>query len=170
MGNSLSLLISLALATLGGFTQTPSVPAPGHSRWDELTASDWPKALAASSHTCILPIGILEKHGPHMPIGSDLIMVREWSARATKKEYAVVFPDYFYGQINEARHQPGSSAILSRPGSKNAATTPSFSSNQTTTLPIAGNSMPCTVGPRRRSTCRRKRDLQDTAITKRILR
>ena len=32
-----------------------------HSRWDELTASDWPKALDRSGHTCILPIGILEK-------------------------------------------------------------------------------------------------------------
>lgn len=82
-----------------------------HSRWDELVASDWPKALAASSKTCILPIGILEKHGPHAPIGSDLIHVREWAARATKKEYAVVFPDYFYGQINEARHQPGTFAL-----------------------------------------------------------
>src|SRR5947209_194831 len=82
-----------------------------HSRWDELVASDWPKALASSSKTCILPIGILEKHGPHAPIGSDLIHVREWAARATKKEYAVVFPDYFYGQINEARHQPGTFAL-----------------------------------------------------------
>jgi creatinine amidohydrolase len=87
---------------------------PLHSRWDELTASDWPKALATSSHTCILPIGILEKHGPHMPIGADLIQVREWAARATKKEYAVVFPDYFYGQINEAKHVPGSFALPSR--------------------------------------------------------
>jgi len=85
-----------------------------HSRWDELTASDWPKALALSNQTCILPIGILEKHGPHVPIGSDLIQVREWSARATKKEYAVVFPDYFYGQINEARHQPGAFALPER--------------------------------------------------------
>ena len=82
-----------------------------HSRWDELVASDWPKALANSSKTCILPIGILEKHGPHAPIGSDLIHVREWAARATRKEYAVVFPDYFYGQINEARHQPGTFAL-----------------------------------------------------------
>src|SRR5256885_14211996 len=82
-----------------------------HSRWDELVASDWPKAMAAASRTCILPIGILEKHGPHAPIGSDLIHVREWAARATKKEYAVVFPDYFYGQINEARHQPGTFAL-----------------------------------------------------------
>lgn len=85
-----------------------------HSRWDELTASEWPKALTQSNYTCILPIGILEKHGPHVPIGSDLIQVREWSARATKKEYAVVFPDYFYGQINEARHQPGTFALPER--------------------------------------------------------
>jgi creatinine amidohydrolase len=85
-----------------------------HSRWDELTASEWSKALQKSDSTCILPIGILEKHGPHVPIGSDLIQVREWAARATKREYAVVFPDYFYGQINEARHQFGSFALAER--------------------------------------------------------
>src|SRR5271154_6183606 len=85
-----------------------------HTRWDELTASEWPMALKRSNQTCILPIGILEKHGPHVPIGSDLIQVREWSARATKKEYAVVFPDYFYGQINEAKHQPGIFALPER--------------------------------------------------------
>ena len=83
-------------------------------RWDELTAADWPKALEKSGRTAILPIGILEKHGPHGPIGSDLIQVREIAARATKSEYAVVFPDYFYGQIYEARHQPGTFALPSR--------------------------------------------------------
>ena len=61
-----------------------------------------------------MPIGILEKHGPHSPIGTDLIHVREWAARAVKSEYAVVFPDYFYGQINEARHQPGTFALPSK--------------------------------------------------------
>ncbi|HEY4936912.1 MAG TPA: creatininase family protein [Puia sp.] len=85
-----------------------------HSRWDELTAGEWSKALQKSDSTCILPIGILEKHGPHAPIGSDLIHVREWAARATKQEYAVVFPDYFYGQINEARHQYGTFALPER--------------------------------------------------------
>lgn len=85
-----------------------------HSRLDELTASEWPRALAESKETCILPIGILEKHGPHVPIGSDLIKVREWAARATKREYAVVFPDFFYGQINEAKHQPGAFALPER--------------------------------------------------------
>ena len=46
-------------------------------------------------------------------MGSDLIQVREYAARVTKSEYAVVFPDYFYGQIYEARHQPGTFALPS---------------------------------------------------------
>lgn len=101
------ILLALSLCSL---SRSQEIPA----RWDELTAGDWQKALEKSSRTCILPIGILEKHGPHAPIGSDLIHVREWAARAAKKEYAVVFPDYFYGQINEARHQPGTFSLPSR--------------------------------------------------------
>lgn len=102
-------LLSLAAA------ETPRLAADSlPTRWDELTASDWPKAQEKAAYTCILPIGILEKHGPHAPIGSDLIHAREWAARATKQEYAVVFPDYFYGQIYEARHQPGTFALPSR--------------------------------------------------------
>jgi creatinine amidohydrolase len=101
----------IALLFLTAFQLHAQAP---HARWDELTASEWPKALQLSDSTCILPIGILEKHGPQAPIGSDLIQVREWAARATKKEYAVVFPDYFYGQINEARHQYGTFALPER--------------------------------------------------------
>ena len=104
----INALIVILLLSTSAFAQT--LPA----RWDELTASDWPKALEQSANTCILPIGILEKHGPHGPLGSDLIHVREWAARATKSEYAVVFPDFFYGQIYEAKHQPGTFALPSR--------------------------------------------------------
>jgi len=99
-----------ALFFICSYAFAQDVPA----RWDELTASDFPVALDKSSQTCILPFGILEKHGPHSPIGTDLIHVREWAARATKQEYAVVFPDYFYGQINEARQQPGTFALPSK--------------------------------------------------------
>jgi creatinine amidohydrolase len=103
------------VAAIAGVMMAASVSAQDlPARWDELTATDWPKALEKSARTAILPIGILEKHGPHGPIGSDLIQVREIAARATKSEYAVVFPDYFYGQIYEARHQPGTFALPSR--------------------------------------------------------
>ncbi|MGN7823633.1 creatininase family protein [Chitinophaga sp. 22536] len=99
----------LTLAALLAFNCLFAQELP--ARWDELVASDFPAALQKSSKTCILPIGILEKHGLHSPLGTDLIHVREWAARAVKSEYAVVFPDYFYGQINEARHQPGTFSL-----------------------------------------------------------
>jgi creatinine amidohydrolase len=102
-----ALLLTVASAAIGRAQDLPA-------RWDELTASDWPKALEKAAYTAVLPIGVLEKHGPHAPIGSDLIHVREWAARVTKQEYAVIFPDYFYGQIYEARHQPGTFALPSR--------------------------------------------------------
>ncbi len=99
------LLTALLLVCTNAFSQ--NLP----SRWDELVASDWTKAMAQSGGVCILPIGILEKHGPHAPMGSDLIHVREWAARATKKEYAVVFPDYYYGQIRYIIQPPLSSKL-----------------------------------------------------------
>lgn len=100
-------LLILALIPIGLTSQ--EIP----TRWDELTFSDWDLALAKSKYTCILPIGILEKHGPGVPIGSDLIRAREWAKRATKEEYAVVFPDYFYGQVNEARQHYGTFSLPS---------------------------------------------------------
>ncbi len=100
----------MLLLVLGSRVDAQDLP----SRWDELTAPDWPKALEQSAFTCILPIGILEKHGPHAPIGSDLIHMREWGSRVTAKVYAVVFPDFFFGQIHEAKHQPGAFALPSR--------------------------------------------------------
>jgi creatinine amidohydrolase len=106
------IAIGVLLVFVAGLSTARAQDLP--ARWDELTASDWPKALERSSQTAILPIGVLEKHGPHDPIGSDLIHVREWAARVTKREYAVVFPDYFYGQIYEARHVPGTFALPSR--------------------------------------------------------
>jgi creatinine amidohydrolase len=104
--------MKLALALLLLATSAAAQEMP--SRWDELTAADWPKAQERAAYTCILPIGILEKHGPHLPMGSDLIHVRELSARAARQEYAVVFPDFFYGQIYEAQHTPGTFALPSR--------------------------------------------------------
>jgi creatinine amidohydrolase len=100
---------ALALALAASLAAAQELP----SRWDELTAADWPRAMEKSAATVILPIGILEKHGPHAPLGSDLIHVREWSARAARRD-AVVFPDFYYGQINEARHQPGTFSLPPR--------------------------------------------------------
>jgi creatinine amidohydrolase len=78
--------------------------------WADLTADDFKTALRASTETCALPFGIIEKHGPSGPLGTDLINVREVTARAAAREYVVIFPEYYVGQIAEARHQPGTVA------------------------------------------------------------
>ena len=79
-------------------------------KWEELTANDFRAAVAKSQGTCLLPFGILEKHGPHLPLGTDLLNVRYVAEHAAQEEYAVVFPEYFAGQIFEAKHQPGTIA------------------------------------------------------------
>jgi len=79
-------------------------------RLEELTAPDYIKAVEKSGKTCILPIGVFEKHGPHLPLGTDLYIAREYALRAAEKEYTVVFPWYYFSQINEAKHQPGTIA------------------------------------------------------------
>jgi creatinine amidohydrolase len=88
--------------------------APGQEKlsahWEELTGPDFTKAIEQSQGTCVLPFGILEKHGPHLPLGTDLLDVRYAALHAAEREYAVVFPEYYFGQIFEARHQPGTVA------------------------------------------------------------
>ena len=79
-------------------------------RYEELTAPDFVRAVVKSGGVCIVPVGILEKHGPHLPLGTDLLDCRELSLRAARQEYTIVFPEYFVGQIFEARHQPGTMA------------------------------------------------------------
>jgi len=68
------------------------------------------KAVDLSGGICIIPLGIMEKHGAHLPLGTDLLVAREIATRAAGKEYSVVFPEYFVGQIFEAKHQPGTIA------------------------------------------------------------
>jgi creatinine amidohydrolase len=106
-----------ALACLAGILNaqaTPKTVADLPVRYEELTAADFILAVARSQATCLIPVGILEKHGPHLPLGTDLLDCREVSLRAAKKEYTIVFPEYYFGQIFEAKHQPGTIAYSQR--------------------------------------------------------
>src|SRR3984893_15834063 len=80
------------------------------SKWEELTAADFRQGIQQAKGTCLLPFGILEKHGPHLPLGTDLLNVRYVSLLAAEQEYAVIFPEYYFGQIFEAKHEPGTVA------------------------------------------------------------
>jgi len=79
-------------------------------KWEELTAPDFVQAIHQAQNVCVLPFGIIEKHGPHLPLGTDLLDVRYAVMNAVQQEYAVVFPEYYFGQIFEAQQQPGTVA------------------------------------------------------------
>jgi creatinine amidohydrolase len=100
-------LIALALLLPASGVLTGQTLSP---KWEELTAPDFPKALELAKGTCVLPFGVIEKHGPSGPLGTDLINVRYTTLQAVKDEYAIVFPEYYFGQIFEAMHQPGTIA------------------------------------------------------------
>ena len=102
--------IGLILATLMLFATSVYAQTKLSTKWEELTAADFRDAIAKAQGTCLLPFGIFEKHGPHLPLGTDLLNVRYVSEHAAQQEYAVIFPQYFAGQIFEARHEPGTIA------------------------------------------------------------
>ena len=78
--------------------------------WDQLTAPDFKKAVEKAQGVCIIPMGVVEKHGPHLPLGTDVMRAREMCRRAAGQEYAIIFPDFYAGQIFEAMQQPGTIA------------------------------------------------------------
>lgn len=105
-----SLLAMAVLFASVARAQTPAAPGRLSVHWEELTAADFRDAITRAQGTCLLPFGIMEKHGPHLPLGNDLLNVRYASLHAAEQEYAVVFPEYYFGQIFEAKHEPGTVA------------------------------------------------------------
>lgn len=110
----LVFLLILPLFVLNTYAQGLSASDSAFPvKYEELTAPQFVRAVETSARTCIIPVGILEKHGPHLPLGTDLFDAREIVMKAVKKEYSIVFPAYYFGQIYEARHQPGTIAYSS---------------------------------------------------------
>ena len=103
----LSAISLMLLFCLAAMSQNPArLPV----RLEELTSPQFVKAVELSKGVCVIPMGIIEKHATQLPLGSDLFEARASVEAAAAKEYSVVFPPYYFGQIFEARHQPGTVA------------------------------------------------------------
>jgi creatinine amidohydrolase len=79
-------------------------------RWEHLTAAAFRQSVRKTG-VCVLAMGVVEKHGDHLPLGIDYLNVHRLACRAAEKEPAVVFPPYYFGQIYEAACFPGTVAI-----------------------------------------------------------
>ena len=79
-------------------------------QWEQLTAPDFAKA-ARETGVCVIAMGVIEKHGEHLPLGTDFLNAHRIACLAAEKEPAVVFPPFYFGQIYEARCFPGTVTI-----------------------------------------------------------
>ncbi len=69
-------------------------------RWEFLREEEFPAAIEKAGGLCVLPLGCLEMHGQHLPVGTDSMMAQELSILAAEKTGAVVFPTgYWLGDV-----------------------------------------------------------------------
>ncbi|GAB6930559.1 creatininase family protein [Paenibacillus sp. JCM 10914] len=56
----------------------------------------------------ILPIGAVEAHGPHLPLGTDNLLAARLADKLAERTESFVLPTLPYGQVWSLRHFPGS--------------------------------------------------------------
>ena len=72
------------------------------TRWLYHTSETFPKLVEESKGVCVIPMGCVEKHGLHLPLGTDCFEATETVYLASQIETACVFPDFIFGDVPEA--------------------------------------------------------------------
>ncbi len=67
--------------------------------WEDLREEEFEGALAASGGVCVLPIGCLEMHGQHLPVGTDTKTCYHIAKEAAAIEPVVVFSGLYFGSV-----------------------------------------------------------------------
>jgi creatinine amidohydrolase len=78
--------------------------------WEELSLPEF-EAARAELRTVLLPVGSLEEHGPHLPLGTDTFHAQEVARRVAALRPVVVAPPVFYGMCRSTREHPGTVSI-----------------------------------------------------------
>jgi creatinine amidohydrolase len=81
-------------------------------RYEEFT---WPEIrdAVANQCVCVLPVGTVEQHGPHLPLVTDVLTSGEMSRRAVERlaGEAVLMPPVFYSFNEHHMDFPGTIAV-----------------------------------------------------------
>ncbi|RLE97668.1 MAG: creatininase family protein, partial [Thermoprotei archaeon] len=64
-------------------------------KWEELTSTDL-ENINKETTVVILPVGSIEVHGPHLPLGTDTFIIYYVALKAAEEENAIVLPPLFY--------------------------------------------------------------------------
>jgi len=80
-------------------------------RWEELTYPDFEKAVQTCQGVGLVPVGVIEPHSAHLPLGTDMMACHWVACRAAEGEPVLVFPPYGLGVNHEGMHLPGAVVI-----------------------------------------------------------
>jgi len=79
--------------------------------FDELTMKEFETARQKADGLIIWPVGIIEEHGPHLPLATDSIQ-GEWTVDETARlTGALIAPPLRYGLAQSTRNFPGTISI-----------------------------------------------------------
>lgn len=71
--------------------------------WQNLLPGEFDEAVERSRRLCIIPLGAMEVHGSHLPLGCDAFQGVEFVNRAAEQEDVVVFPGApYFGDMSGA--------------------------------------------------------------------
>jgi creatinine amidohydrolase len=66
------------------------------------------KARIGQKLAAVLPLGAIEAHGPHLPLGTDNLLAERLAAKLAERTDSFLLPTLPYGQVWSLRNFPGS--------------------------------------------------------------
>ena len=84
------------------------------TRWLYSTSEEFEKLREKANRTCVIPMGCVEKHSLHCPLGTDIIKGSHVAHLASQLETVCIFPDFVFGDVPCGAHakRPAGSICL----------------------------------------------------------
>ena len=68
-------------------------------RWENLREEEFDKVIEETGGICVIPIGCMEAHGEHLPVGTDNIEAEAIAMKASEMESMCIFPTFMFGNV-----------------------------------------------------------------------
>jgi len=68
-------------------------------KWEYLREEEFEAAVEKVSKTCVMAVGCMEKHGQHLPLGTDTIVAQRVLEMASELEEVCIFPPFYFGDV-----------------------------------------------------------------------
>ena len=76
-------------------------------QWEHLTPADFEEFFAQGNTMCVVPVGSMEKHGKHLPVGNDTLTGNIICQRVAERVPCIVTPPFYITHVCPASTAPG---------------------------------------------------------------